>query len=152
MITLPRTPPSQSHKAGVQVCGHVIKEEWVDRGLCLTTYTWLCGVNSCGSEPQGYQVDGSEWKRSVSKHRPSTSLHNWPLTVILLHFHKNQTLVCNTVRVFSAIFDFQEVLIRFFSVKIDVRSTGFQRHFLVDIQCRGGGAAMRGWGCQHAER
>jgi hypothetical protein len=39
--------------AGTRVCWHVNKEERVDRGLRLPTYTCLYGVSSCGSEPQG---------------------------------------------------------------------------------------------------
>jgi hypothetical protein len=53
---------------------------------------------------------------------PNRSLHNWPLTAILLHFHRNRTLVCIAARAFSALCAFQAVQIGFFSVKIDVGS------------------------------
>jgi hypothetical protein len=40
-------------------------------------------------------------------------------------------------RAFSALCALQAVLIGFFSVKIDVVSTGISSHFLADILCRG---------------
>ena len=54
---------------------------------------------------------------------------NVTLTAILLHFHKNRTLVCIAARAFSAICVFQALLIGFVSVKTDVGSTGFQDIF-----------------------
>ena len=45
--------------------------------------------------------------------------------------------MCIAARAFSAICALQAVLIGFFSVKIDVGSTGISSHFLIDIQCRG---------------
>jgi hypothetical protein len=46
--------------------GTPIKMEDQSDRVRARQYTCLCGVSSCGSEPQGYRVGGSGWKRPVS--------------------------------------------------------------------------------------
>ena len=59
--------------------------------------------------------------------------HNWPLTVILLHLYKTRR---ENARAFSALCALQAVLIGFFSVKVNVGSTGISSHFQIEIECR----------------
>ena len=60
-----RTGRSQKEWGPGFVCTPIKMEDQSDR-VRARQYTCLCGVSSCGSEPQGYRVGGSGWKRPVS--------------------------------------------------------------------------------------